>query len=222
MKMLGKISSFATSLVLLSFTGGFANAAGETFDADLKRLQDEWARANYQTTEKHAREAAFTALVAHASELAAGYPSRVEAVAWEGIVLSTYAGEVGAMSAMKYAKAARAALERAEKMDPGALDGGIYASLGALYSKVPGGFMGFGDDALAAQYFKKALAVNPANIDSNFFYGEHLLAHGDYAEAVSVLTRALEAPPVTARPVFDAGRRAEIRKLLAAAQHKAG
>jgi Tfp pilus assembly protein PilF len=122
---------------------------------------------------------------------------------------------------MKYAKAARAALLRAERMDPEALGGGLYASLGALYSKVPGGFIGFGDDELAAEYFAKALQVDPNNIDSNFFYGEFLVDQGDYAQAIAVLDRALKAPTVETRPAFDAGRRAEIRELLATAQREA-
>jgi cytochrome c-type biogenesis protein CcmH/NrfG len=106
-------------------------------------------------------------------------------------------------------------------MDPEALNGGLYASLGALYSKVPGGLIGFGDDELAAEYFTKALQVDPNNIDSNYFYGEFLIDQGDYAEAVAVLDRALKAPTVEARPVFDAGRRTEIKELLATAQREA-
>ena len=197
-----------------------APAFADGFDDGLTAIQNEWAVANYQATDKAARDDAFFALLKHAGEFSAQYPDRAEAVAWEGIVLSTYAGEVGAMSAMKYAKGARAALERAEKLDATALDGGIYASLGALYSKVPGGFIGFGDDELAAEYFAKALAVDADNIDNNYFYGEFLLDQGDYTRARSVLEHALAAPPVADRPVFDAGRRAEIRELLAAASRK--
>jgi Tfp pilus assembly protein PilF len=122
---------------------------------------------------------------------------------------------------MKYAKAARAALEQAERIDGAALSGGVYASLGALYSKVPGGLLGFGDDERAEQYFKKALAVDADNIDNNYFYGEFLLDQGEYARARSVLEHALAAPTVVDRPVFDAGRRAEIRTLLATAERQA-
>jgi tetratricopeptide (TPR) repeat protein len=197
-----------------------APAFADDFDDGLAAIQNEWAVANYQTTGKAARSDAFGALVEHAATFRAQHPGRVEAIAWEGIVLSTYAGEVGAMSAMKYAKAARAALESAEQLDPTALEGGIYASLGALYSKVPGGFMGFGDDALAEQYFEKALAVDPDNIDNNYFFGEFLLDQGHYGRARAVLEHALEAPVAAGRPVFDAGRRAEIRSLLAIAQRK--
>ncbi|HSC15752.1 MAG TPA: tetratricopeptide repeat protein [Gammaproteobacteria bacterium] len=197
-----------------------APAFADGFGDGLTAIQNEWAAANFETTDKAARDDAFFVLLKHASEFSAQYPDRAEAVAWEGIVLSSYAGEVGAMSAMKYAKGARAALERAEKLDATALDGGIYASLGALYSKVPGGFIGFGDDELAAEYFAKALAVDADNIDNNYFYGEFLLDQGDYAHARSVLEHALAAPPVVDRPVFDAGRRAEIRELLAVARSK--
>jgi tetratricopeptide (TPR) repeat protein len=210
---------FATLGAAAMLAGATAFATG--FDDGLAAIQNEWAAAKYQTTDKAARSDAFVAVVKHAAEFSAQNPDRAEALAWEGIVLSTYAGEVSAMSAMKYAKAARAALEKAESLDATALEGGVYASLGALYSKVPGGFIGFGDDELAAQYFEKALAVDADNIDNNFFYGEFLLDQGDYARARMVLEHALSAPPITERPVFDAGRRAEIRDLLEAARRKA-
>lgn len=195
-------------------------AFADDFGDGLAAIRNEWDAANYGTTAKSARSDAFAALVEHAAVFRAQYPDRAEAVGWEGIVLSTYAGEVGPMSAMKYAKAARAALETAEKLDPTALGGGIYASLGALYSKVPSGFMGFGDDELAARYFEKALAVDPDNIDNNYFFGEFLLDQGHYARARAVLEHALEAPVAADRPAFDSGRRAEIRALLATAVRK--
>lgn len=211
----------ARFLVLAAAASALSGPAfADDFGDDLAAIQNEWAAANYGATGKSARGDAFAALVEHAAAFRAEYPGRAEALAWDGIVQSTYAGEVGAMSAMKFAKAARAALESAEKLDPTALEGGICASLGALYSKVPGGFMGFGDDKLAARYFEKALAVDPDNIDNNYFFGEFLLDQGHYARARVVLEHALEAPVAADRPVFDAGRRAEIRSLLAIAQRK--
>lgn len=209
------------SFVVITAAALFAGAPvlADEFDDGLAAIQREWATANYRTVGED-RAGAFAALVAHASAFREQHPSRAEALAWEGIVLSTYAGEVGAMSAMKYAKAARAALERAAKLDATALDGGIYASLGALYSKVPGGLIGFGDDEVAADYFTKALAVDGDNIDNNYFYGEFLLDQGDYARARAVLEHALAAPPITGRMIFDEGRRGEIRTLLAVAERK--
>jgi len=206
----------------LTIVAAFATAPAfaDDFSDGLAAIQQEWAVANYQTTDGSARSDAFAALVEHAAAFREQHPARAEALAWEGIVLSTYAGEVSAMSAMKYAKAARVALEQAEKLDATALAGGIYASLGALYSKVPGGFIGFGDDELAAQYFEKALAIDPDSIDNNFFFGEFLLDQGEYARAHAVLEHALAAPTVADRPVFDAGRRHQIRALLSVAERK--
>jgi tetratricopeptide (TPR) repeat protein len=210
----------AVALTAGSLLTGIAAADGAEFGDELLSIQHEFDQASFSGLTGNERKEAFATLVEHAAAFSARYPDRPEAVAWNGIVLSTYAGEVSAMSAMRYAKAARDALHRAESMAPEALDGGLYASLGALYSKVPGGMMGFGDDERAADYFVKALAVDPENIDSNFFYGEFLLDQEDYTSAARVLRRALAAPAVASRPLFDTGRRAEIQALLDSAERQ--
>lgn len=211
------VTRYTATLVTVAICVGAAgaSAADSAFDTELANIEHEFDVANFQTTDKHERKAAFDALLKHTETFGSKYSTRAEALAWEGIVLSTYAGEVGAMGAMKYAKAARESLHEAERLDPTALDGGLYASLGALYSKVPGGFIGFGNDALAAEYFAKALDVDPDNIDSNYFYGEFLIDQGDLTAAASVLERALDAPTNPNRPLLDAGRRDQIRALLA-------
>jgi Tfp pilus assembly protein PilF len=79
---------------------------------------------------------------------------------------------------------------------------------------VPGGFVGFGDNELAREYFMRALEVDANNIDNNYFYGEFLVKQGDYSAALEVLNRALSSSVVADRPVFDAGRRAEIEALI--------
>jgi tetratricopeptide (TPR) repeat protein len=208
------------ALLSISLFASMAFAGDAQFTQELLSIQREWAEANYSQTSKSDRREAFDVLVSHAAAFAEKYPQEVEAIAWDGIVLSTYAGEVSALSAMKYAKAARERLHRAEALDASALSGGIYASLGALYSKVPGGFLGFGDDVLAEEYFKKALATDATNIDSNYFYGEFLLDQGRTDEAMTLLTHALAAPNDPSRPVFDLGRRAEIRAMLEVAKRK--
>jgi tetratricopeptide (TPR) repeat protein len=213
-------SALLAIVALNVFAAQTVAAEGVSFADELVSIQREFDAASFSGLGKSERKKAFQALVEHAASFSERYPENVEAVAWNGIVLSSYAGEVSAMGAMKYAKAARTALHEAEAMAPNALDGGIYASLGALYSKVPGGFVGFGNDELAADYFQKALNVDPNNIDSNYFFGEFLIGQEQYQRAVTVLQTALTAPVVAARPLFDSGRRATIRELLEQAQRE--
>lgn len=219
-RTIGTVTGLTATLLL---TGGAdaASVCDAAALADVRHVQQEFDAAAFAAAGKHDRKAAFEALVEHAAALSDAHPACADAVAWDGIVLSTYAGEVGAMSAMKYAKAARAMLHQAESMEPTILDGGLYASLGALYAKVPGGFIGFGDDELAAAYFEKALEVDGGNIDANYFYGEFLVEQGEYPRAIALLERALAAPVVAARPDFDTGRRAQMQALLAAARREA-
>ena len=208
------INNVSLALIFAALPMTISFAADAQFDEELISIQREWAAANYSSARNSNRREAFEALVEHSADFAERYSSEVEAIAWDGIILSTYAGEVSAFSAMKYARAARERLHQAEAMDGTALSGGVYASLGALYSKVPGGIMGFGDDEIAEDYFKKALTIDAANIDSNYFYGEFLLDQGRADEALLYLARAIEAPVVASRPVFDAERRAEARALI--------
>lgn len=124
----------------------------------------------------------------------------------------------GGLGALALAKQARAELELAIQLDPSALAGSAYSSLGTLYHKVPSWPIGFGSDRKADEYLHKALATNPNGIDPNFFYGELLLDQGKTDEAIAVLERALAAPARPGRELADEGRRREIRELLAQAR----
>jgi Tfp pilus assembly protein PilF len=112
------------------------------------------------------------------------------------------------------AKQARDLLLQAERIDPKALDGSVYTSLGALYAKVPGWPIGFGDQKKAAAYFEKALAINPNGMDPNYLYGDFLFSQGRYRDSEQALERALHAPPRPNRPLADKGRKGEIEALL--------
>lgn len=186
--------------------------AGE-FDDALLDIQHRWAVANYSATGR-AQKKAFAALLDDARALAAAHPSRAEALVWQGIVASTYAGVKGPFGAMSLAREAREALTKAETMDPDVLDGSVYTSLGTLYYKVPGGIIGFGDKDLARQYLEKALAANPDGIDPNYFYGEFLYEEKEYEAARTALMKAQHAPQREDRPLADQGRQREIAALL--------
>jgi tetratricopeptide (TPR) repeat protein len=191
-----------------------AFAAPAAFDAELLAIQQAWAVANYQTPEGAAREAAFETLSQRAAAFAKQNPGRAEPLIWEGIVLSTYAGAKGGLGALGLAKQARDRLEAALAIDGTALDGSAYTSLGSLYSKVPGFPVGFGNDKKAREYLEKGLAINPNGIDSNYFFGEYLYDHGDYAQALAHLDKAMKAAPRPNRESADAGRRQDIAAIV--------
>ena len=147
-------------------------------------------------------------------------PGRAEPLVWEGIIVSSLAGERGGLGALSLVKQAKALYEAAIQIDGNALDGSAYNSLGVLYYKVPGWPVGFGDKAKARELLRKALAINPKGIDPNFFYGEYLVETRQPQEAVTYLERALQAPPRPGRELADTGRREEARQLLEKARAK--
>jgi tetratricopeptide (TPR) repeat protein len=195
-------------LVVLS---GFASAT--TTEELIRPLQERWAEIKYRLPEKQQAEQ-YRVLVEQAQQLVARHPNVPELLIWEGIVLSSEAGAKGGLGALSLAKEARERLDRAVQLNDQALNGSAYTSLATLYAKVPGWPIGFGDKALAEEYFKKSLAINPAGIDPNFFYGEYLAEHDRLAEARQHLEMALKAQPRPGRELADNGRRQEIKALL--------
>lgn len=182
---------------------------------DVKRLQDRWAEINYQLEGK-TQLSAFEQLVSEATALTAANPAAAEAWIWSGIIKSTYAGAKGGLGALALAKASKADLEQALELDPRALQGSAYTSLGALYYSVPGWPVGFGDHEKAGELLKEALLQNPEGIDSNYFYGSFLITEKRYAEARNYLQKAQQAAPRDGRALADTGRQQEIADALAA------
>jgi tetratricopeptide (TPR) repeat protein len=190
-------------------------AALAALEDDIKSLQREWAEIKYRRPEA-AREKAFAALAKAADAVRARHAGRAEPQIWYGIIAASYAGARGGLGALSLAKEAKKAFEQALEIDPKALEGSAYTSLGSLYYQVPGWPIGFGSDAKARELLEKALAINPDGIDSNFFYGDFLHRQGDEAGARRALARALKAPPRPERALADEGRRKEIEALLGA------
>jgi tetratricopeptide (TPR) repeat protein len=183
-------------------------------DDAVAELQRDWEVIRYQTPAGE-REKRFESLSAKAHKVAETYPGRSEPLIWEGIIVSSWAGEKGGIGALSLVKQAKADYEQAIQIDAKALDGSAYNSLGVLYYKVPGWPLGFGDKVKAKELLQKALALNPNGIDPNFFYAEYLVETKKADEAVAYLEKALNAPARPGRQIADAGRRDEIRALLA-------
>jgi tetratricopeptide (TPR) repeat protein len=183
-------------------------------DDDVRALQSEWEQIKYRKAGAE-QEKAYKALADTAAGVRARYANRAEPEIWYGIIVASYAGAKGGLGALSLAKDARAALEHALELDPKALSGSAYTSLGSLYYQVPGWPIGFGNDAKARELLEKALVLNPDGMDPNFFLGDYLYRQRDYDGARKALERAMKAPARPDRPLADEGRRAEIKDLLA-------
>ena len=210
----------ATFLILLL---GLSTAVATTQDSDLNNgileIQHAWEHVHYLLP-KNEQEAAYPQVEAMADALVTRYPGRAEPLVWKAIILSTHASAKGGLGALSMVREARDLLEHAEKIDPDALNGSVYTTLGSLYYQVPGWPIGFGDDKKAETFLKKALSIDPSGIDPNYFYGDYLYRKNRYAEALSFLEKAMHAPSRPDRPLADQGRREEILALIARIQDK--
>jgi tetratricopeptide (TPR) repeat protein len=203
------------SLALLVMQPGIAGLSSSAQMPEVREIQSEWARLYYMDEFLKENYRELQALADQADLLAQDHPQNAEALVWDAIVLSTLAEKKGGFGALGLVKKARRKLEQAEAIDPQVLGGSVYASLGSLYSKVPGWPLGFGNDDKAEKYFKKALAINPQGLDINYFFAEYLVDQGNEELALEHIERALQAAPMADRPLADEGRRQQVLKLRA-------
>ncbi|MET0065058.1 MAG: hypothetical protein ABW076_01805 [Candidatus Thiodiazotropha sp.] len=199
-------------ILFWSLTSLFTLPAVADMSPELLSLSENWARIKYQTPEDQ-RVAKLESLSQDAESLVKAHPGEAAPLVWQGIILSTLAGEKGGLGALSLVNRAKELLEQAEAIEPDVLDGSVYTSLGSLYYQVPGWPIGFGDDDKAQTYLQKALAVNPDGMDPNYFYGDFLMQEEEYAQAAAAFEHALNAPQRN-RPIADAGRRSEITAAL--------
>ncbi|QHD07030.1 tetratricopeptide repeat protein [Pseudomonas sp. R76] len=203
----------ALVVLLLTALSPLTWALDATDQQRLNDIQTRWAHIQY--TLPHAqRTQAFEQLASQANAFTQARPQAAEAWIWAAIVSSSWAGAQGGLGALSKVKAAKVDLETALALDPKALQGSAYTSLAALYDRVPGWPIGFGDADKAEQLLKQALQLNPAGIDSLYFWGDHLYRQKRYGEARDALRKALLAAPRPGRESADTGRRKEIEDLL--------
>lgn len=193
----------------------------KAMDADIHSVELQWEHIKFEEDGSPNQLAHIDALANFTATLVQKYPGRVEPLIWEGIVTSEEAGMANTLSAMGYAKKAKAILEEAYQKDPAALDAGAPTSLGVLYYRVPGFPFGFGDNDKARQLLTQAVSLAPNGMDANYFYADYLMSQHEYAAAYKVLKHALALPPQPKRPLWDKNRRAVIKELMAKAQAQA-
>lgn len=220
----GLVVVLVAGLIAVSPIAPAAPAVASDPQQAVVDLQTQWARIKYETPESEQAKA-YEELVATAEAHSAQHPRSAEVLIWEGIVRSTYAGTLrgfASLGALSQVKAARTLFERAIEIDPKALSGSAYTSLGSLYYQVPGWPVGFGNAKRARELLLEGLAISPDGIDANYFYGDFLIEQGEYDEAETTLQRALRAPSRPGRELADQGRRDEIHAALARIREKRG
>jgi tetratricopeptide (TPR) repeat protein len=210
----GRNASILTALTFAALAApAFASDNG-AMDVDVMRINNAWAHIRYQVKDRNAQYHQLATLEVQAQQVVQKYPGKAEPLLWQGIVVSEEAARASTFQQLGIATRARDILAKAYAINPRVADGGAAMSLGVLYYKVPGWPIGFGSTSKARNYFQQALAQDPKGLDNNFFYGDFLAQEGDKNGARQYLQRALLAPANPNRPVWDAGRRAEVRALL--------
>jgi len=212
--MFKQLKKLVVISMLLIATGisGTGQASTATLP-EVRQIQLEWSKLYFLEEFAHKNYKALQTLARKANRFSQANPQSAEALTWDAIVLSTLAEKKGGIGALSLVKEAKKKLEAAEKIDPTVLGGSVYASLATLYWKVPGWPIGFGSDSKAEQYFKKALRLNPDQLDVNYFYADYLADNNEIELALQHLDKAINAPKLEGRPVADKGRRAQAGKL---------
>jgi tetratricopeptide (TPR) repeat protein len=184
---------------------------------DVAALRSEWDTVNF-TLKKDDQVKPLEVLIEKAAAVNRANPGHAPALIWEGIIHATYAGAKGGLGALRECKTAKALFEQAMEVDPAALNGAAYTSVGSLYYQVPGWPIGFGNDEKAEEMLKKGIVLGPQDLDAHYFYGDFLIRQQRWQEAVDVLQAGLLTPADPQRPLFQQGRREEMNRLLATAK----
>ncbi len=190
-----------------------ATPVPKPLEEKLAALYRAWSDVYYLQPET-AREKGMQPVIAGAQALQKEFPGRAEPLIMEAVARSAWAEKSGRLTALEQAKIARALLEESIGRDARALEGAAWVTLGALYYRVPGWPVGFGDDDRAREYLEKAIRLNPDNLDAYFFLGEFLHQEGEKTLARETWRRGLQTPRRARFPVADEGRRKMIRDRL--------
>lgn len=204
----------AIALSLAAWLTVAVPASAQTCPELVIDLRQRWDEITFQMPADE-RANAYAALAEDAFVGTTAQPNCTEAWVWNGIAEASYAEAGNMFVALGALRRAHAALTEAVRQDGRVMAGAAHTALAAIYYRSYPWPFGLGDDELAAEEFKQALALAPNDIDANYYYGDYLISEGRYAEARAALQKALAAPPRYGRDSADAGRREQAQALLA-------
>ena len=196
------------ALLLLS-----SQCFAEALTDSLQNIESEWASI-YYSTPKQKQGPAYSRLLDKTINLSRQFPGNAEPLIWEAIVKATNADHQDPVSALEAVHEARDLLVKAIEINPQAMSGSAYVTLGTLYYLTPKWPIAFGDDATAKNMLQTALKINPNGIDANYFYANYLLLNNDLEEAEKYFKRAIAAPTRTEQLYADNRLKDEARVAL--------
>ena len=176
------------ALLLLS-----SQCFAENLNDSLQSIESKWASIYYGTP-KQKRGPEYCRLLERTSNLSRQHPKHAEPIILEAIIMASNADHQDAVSALESIHNARDLLIKAIEINPQAMNGSAYVTLGTLYYMVPKWPIAFGDEATAQKMLQTALKINPDGIDSNYFYGDFLLSNNRLNEAEKYFKRAIAIP----------------------------
>ena len=203
-----KLTTFV-ALLILSF-----QCLADDLSSKVQSIESEWASIYYKLP-KNKQEAAYDILLAKNQHLAEQFPNSAELLFWQALVLASNAELQDGYTALKAIHKARDLLQAALKIDPQTANGSAYVTLGTLYYMVPSWPIAFGDKNIAEQMFQSALKINPNGIDTNYFYGDFLLANNQPKAAQEYFEKALSAPTRKEQSFADSKLKDEVKLALA-------
>ena len=182
----------------------------------VQHIESEWARIHYSVAREQ-QDKEFKYLLSKVTDLQAQHPKQAEFIILQAIIVASNAENVDAFSALEAIHEAKDLLVQAIELNPKALDGAAFVTLGTLYYMVPAWPVAYGDNDKAQQLLEKALAINANTIDANFYYADFLVTQGKQEQAIKYFNRALTVP-VRATQIF-ADTQLQAQAKLAINQH---
>jgi tetratricopeptide (TPR) repeat protein len=196
------------ALLLLS-----SQCFAENLNDTLQSIESEWASIYYSTPKQH-QDKAYNRLLDKTISLSRNFPGKAEPFIWEAIVKATNADNLDPVSALEAIHEAHDLLLKAIEINPLAMDGSAYVTLGTLYYMTPKWPIAFGDAAAAERMLQTALKINPNGIDANYFYANYLLLNNNLEEAEKYFERAIAIPSRTKQLYADNQLKEEAKSAL--------
>jgi len=176
--------------------------SANSLEFELNQIESEWATI-YYTKDNSEQSASYPKLLTKLNNTSKQYPNSYELKIWQAIIIATNAAYESPFTALESIKKSKKILESSIAIDPDALQGAAFVTLGTLYYLTPGWPISFGNEDKAEQLLKTGLKLNPNSIDSNYFYADYLLSRDKQEEANKYFRIATNIPSRPSQQLAD-------------------